>query len=82
MCPYARTEALCHCRDILARVIHDPGKATQEQAHTANEVNAGIQNVATVTETNASASEEMAGSAEELAGQASQLKDLVASFKI
>jgi methyl-accepting chemotaxis protein len=62
--------------------IEEIAHATSEQASSANEVSTGIQNIAAITEANASASEEMAGSAEELSGQAEDLGGLVSRFQI
>ncbi len=62
--------------------IEEIAQATSEQAASAKEVSTGIQNIAAITEANASASEEMAGSAEELSGQAEDLGGLVSRFQI
>ena len=61
--------------DMIAR-------ATQEQTSTAAEVNTGVQNISSITESNASAAEEMANSSRVLSGQAEQLKELVGAFNI
>lgn len=57
-------------------------RATQEQTSTAAEVNTGVQNISSITESNASAVEEMANSSSALSGQAEQLKELVGAFNI
>jgi methyl-accepting chemotaxis protein len=57
-------------------------RATQEQTSTAAEVNTGVQNISSITESNASAAEEMANSSRVLSGQAEQLKELVGAFNI
>ncbi len=61
--------------DMIAR-------ATHEQTSTAAEVNTGVQNISSITESNASAAEEMANSSRVLSGQAEQLKELVGAFNI
>jgi methyl-accepting chemotaxis protein len=57
-------------------------QATKEQAEAASEVGKAIQNVSSITETNASSAEELSASAEELGAQASSLKSIVSGFKV
>ncbi len=56
--------------------------ATREQAVASGEVDKAIQNVSSLTETNASSSEELSASAEELGAQAASLKHVISGFKI
>jgi len=57
-------------------------QATKEQTESSTEVNKAIQNVASITETNASSSEELSASAEELGAQAAALKNVISGFKV
>ncbi len=57
-------------------------QATKEQSEASGEVNKAIQNVSSITETNASSSEELSASAEELGAQAAALKNVISGFKV
>ncbi len=57
-------------------------QATKEQTEASVEVNKAIQNVSSITETNASSSEELSASAEELGAQAATLKNVISGFKV
>ncbi len=57
-------------------------QATKEQTEASTEVNKAIQNVSSITETNASSSEELSASAEELGAQAAALKNVISGFKV
>jgi methyl-accepting chemotaxis protein len=57
-------------------------QATREQSEASGEVNKAIQNVTSITETNASSSEELSASAEELGAQSSALKNVISGFKV
>jgi methyl-accepting chemotaxis protein len=57
-------------------------QATKEQTESSVEVNKAIQNVSSITETNASSSEELSASAEELGAQAATLKNVISGFKV
>jgi methyl-accepting chemotaxis protein len=57
-------------------------QATKEQSESSTEVNKAIQNVSSITETNASSSEELSASAEELGAQATALKNMISGFKV
>ncbi|APW61595.1 methyl-accepting chemotaxis protein [Paludisphaera borealis] len=57
-------------------------QATREQSIASNEVDKAIQNVSSLTETNASSSEELSASAEELGAQAASLKHVISGFKV
>ena len=48
----------------------------------ATEVSRAIQDVSTITETNASSSEQLSASAEELGAQAASLRHLISGFKV
>jgi len=57
-------------------------QATREQSEASGEVNKAIQNVTSITETNASSSEELSASAEELGAQSAALKNVISGFKV
>jgi methyl-accepting chemotaxis protein len=57
-------------------------RATKEQTESSAEVNKAIQNVSSITETNASSSEELSASSEELGAQAAALKNVISGFKV
>jgi methyl-accepting chemotaxis protein len=57
-------------------------EATREQSLASGEVDKAIQNVSSLTETNASSSEELSASAEELGAQAASLKHVTSGFKV
>jgi methyl-accepting chemotaxis protein len=57
-------------------------RATKEQTESSSEVNKAIQNVSSITETNASSSEELSASSEELGAQAAALKNVISGFKV
>jgi len=56
--------------------------ATREQSDASAEVGKAIQNVSSLTETNASSSEQLSASAEELGAQAASLKQVISGFKV
>ncbi len=56
--------------------------ATSQQSESAAEVSKAIQDVSSITETNASSSEELSASAEELGAQAATLKGVISGFKV
>jgi methyl-accepting chemotaxis protein len=57
-------------------------EATRDQSSAANEVGKAIQNVSSITETNASSSEQLSASAEELGAQSVALKNVISGFKL
>ncbi len=56
--------------------------AAREQAESSAEVGKAIQDVSTLTETNASSAEELSASAEQLGAQAASLKQAVSRFRV
>jgi methyl-accepting chemotaxis protein len=64
--------------DSIAKIA----QATQAQSESASEVGKAIQNVSSITETNASSAEELSASAEELGAQAAALKGVISGFKV
>ncbi len=68
--------------DQTADSIASIAEATREQSQSAEEVNRAIQDVSTLTETNASSSEELSASAGQLGTQAESLKQLISRFKL
>ncbi len=78
--------------ESLAKIVHGVeetaasivkiARATKEQTEASIEVNKAIQNVSSITETNASSSEELSASSEELGAQATALKNVIAGFKV
>ena len=57
-------------------------EATRDQTAAATEVGKAIQDVSSITETNASSAEELSASAEELGAQATSLKNVISGFKV
>jgi methyl-accepting chemotaxis protein len=68
--------------DETAASIAKIARATQEQTEAAAEVGKAIQNVSSITETNASSSEQLSASSEELGAQAAALKGVISGFKV
>ncbi|OIQ50606.1 Methyl-accepting chemotaxis protein I [Pseudodesulfovibrio hydrargyri] len=64
-----------------AELVRDIAVASEEQAEGAAQVNAAMQDLDKVIQSNASASEETASTAEELAGQAVMLQQSMSFFK-
>ncbi len=75
-------KTIVHGVEETAASIAKIAQATQEQSESAAEVGKAIQNVSSITETNASSSEELSASAEELGAQASALKAVISGFKV
>lgn len=69
----------------ISDIVHnvdDISKNSQNQAEAINQVNAGVEELATVTQNNSAASEQSAAAAEELASQAATMKQLTGRFTL
>ncbi len=73
---------IVHGVEETAASIAKIARATKEQTESSSEVNKAIQNVSSITETNASSSEELSASSEELGAQAAALKNVISGFKV
>jgi methyl-accepting chemotaxis protein len=73
---------IVHGVEETAASIAKIARATKEQTESSAEVNKAIQNVSSITETNASSSEELSASSEELGAQAAALKNVISGFKV
>lgn len=63
-------------------VIQDIANASDEQAHSMNQVNLGVEQISAVVQTNSASAEESAATSEELSAQAQMLKELISRFKL
>lgn len=63
------------------KAINDIAEASAAQAETAEQINMGVGQIATVTEANSAAAEESAAASEELSGEAALLKENINKFK-
>lgn len=63
------------------KAINDIAEASMAQAETAEQINLGVSQIATVTEANSAAAEESAAASEELSGEAALLKENINKFK-
>lgn len=66
----------------VTELIKKIADASKEQAVSIAEVTSGVDQVASIIQTNSATAEESAATAEELSGQAQMLKDLVGGFKL
>ncbi|MEL7608240.1 MAG: methyl-accepting chemotaxis protein [Bacillota bacterium] len=65
-----------------AQLVSEIAKASNEQAGAIAQINNGIEQLATVVQTNSATSEEAAATSEELSRQAEMLKNLVSQFRL
>ncbi|WP_051280193.1 HAMP domain-containing methyl-accepting chemotaxis protein [Anaerovorax odorimutans] len=72
-----------------AKITHDAvelidkiAEASDQQAQSISQVNIGVEQIASVVQTNSATAEESAAASEELSGQAQILKDLIDKFKL
>jgi methyl-accepting chemotaxis protein len=63
-------------------IVEDISNASNEQASAIAQINEGINQIATVTQSNTATAEESAAASEEMASQAEMLNNLVMKFKI
>ena len=62
--------------------IDDIAKISEEQASAIQQINVGIDQIASVVHNNSATAEESATASEELSGQANMVKEMVAQFKL
>jgi methyl-accepting chemotaxis protein len=63
-------------------LINKIAEASNEQAASISQINLGVEQIASVVQTNAATAEESAAASEELSDQSKQLKGLIFSFKL
>lgn len=68
--------------DKMSNLINGIAEYTKEQDANATEITHGIEQIASVVQTNVATAEASAAASEELSGQASLLKELVARFRL
>jgi len=66
----------------VADLVEEIAAASKEQAQSINQINTGLEQVDSVTQSNTANAEESASAAEELSSQAQQLKAMVVKFKL
>lgn len=66
----------------VADIIGEITTSSNEQAQGISQINEGLTQIDTVTQTNTASAEESASAAEELSGQSNQLRELVDRFKL
>ncbi len=66
----------------VANIIGEITTSSNEQAQGISQINEGLTQIDTVTQTNTASAEESASAAEELSGQSNQLRELVDRFKL
>lgn len=64
------------------QIVGTIADASVTQANSISEINQGIEQIASVTQTNTATSEESASASEQMAGQAQMLKRLIETFKL
>lgn len=62
--------------------IQDIAKVSEEQANAIQQINTGIDQIASVVQTNSATAEQSAAASEELSGQANMVKDMVGKFNL
>lgn len=67
--------------DVMAK-INDIAKISEEQASAIQQINIGIDQIASVVHNNSATAEESATASEELSSQANVVKEMVAQFKL
>ena len=66
----------------VAELVYQISIASEKQAYSVSEVTQGIDQIASVVQTNSATSEESAAASEEMAGQAQMLKSLMTRFQL
>lgn len=66
----------------VAEYLMEISRASTEQAEGVNDINAGLEQIDKVTQSNSSSAEESASAGEELAAQAAQLKGMLDQFRL
>ncbi|MBN2659476.1 MAG: Cache 3/Cache 2 fusion domain-containing protein [Spirochaetales bacterium] len=66
----------------VAEFLMEISRASTEQAEGINDINAGLEQIDQVTQSNSSSAEESASAGEELAAQAAQLKGMLDQFRL
>lgn len=66
----------------VANLVYQISMATEEQASAVSQVTLGIDQIASVVQTNSATSEESAAASQEMAGQAQMLKSLMEQFQL
>jgi methyl-accepting chemotaxis protein len=66
----------------VAEFLMEISRASTEQAEGVNDINAGLEQIDQVTQSNSSSAEESASAGEELAAQAAQLKGMLDQFQL
>ena len=66
----------------VADLVYQISTATEEQATAVSQVTLGIDQIASVVQTNSATSEESAAASQEMAGQAQMLKSLIEQFQL
>ena len=62
--------------------IQNIAKVSEEQANAIQQINTGIDQIASVVQTNSATAEQSAAASEELSGQANMVKDMVGKFNL
>ncbi|WP_164473189.1 methyl-accepting chemotaxis protein [Clostridium sp. E02] len=68
--------------NTVAELVYQISIASEKQAYSVSEVTQGIDQIASVVQTNSATSEESAAASEEMAGQAQMLKALMTRFQL
>lgn len=67
---------------VVMAKIDDIAKVSEEQANAIQQINTGIDQIASVVQTNSATAEQSAAASEELSGQATVVKDMVGKFQL
>ena len=62
--------------------VEEIGVASEDQAHSVQEINNNVEQISSVVQTNSATAEESAAASEELSGQADMMKQMVARFHL
>lgn len=78
----ATLEEVVKSAEKSSQIIEYIANASEEQATSIAQVNIGVEQIASVVQTNSATAEESAAASEELSGQSSMLKELIDKFKL